>query len=154
MIRSLLVGALAGMRSVTPLAAVSAAAWRRELPADNGAPALLDHPLVAVGLATFAASEIAGDKWSKAPDRIIAPGIAGRLVTGAVAGMALAPRDRRVAAGLLGAAGAVGAAYLTFAARMRAMQRYGQVPTGFVEDALMLAGTVAVVRSAKPRLAE
>lgn len=150
MIRSFLIGAVSGMRSLTPLAAVSAAAWRGELPADNGAPPLLGHPLVAAGTAALAAGELVGDKWRGSPDRIIAPGIAARLATGAIAGMALAPREQRVAAGLAGAAGAVGAAYLTFAARMRAMRRHGQASTGFAEDALMLAGTVALVRGARP----
>ena len=145
MLPSLLIGALAGARSLTPLATVSDAARRGALPQDSGAPALLGHPLVAAGTATLAAGEIAGDKWSKAPDRIVPSGMAARLVTGAVAGMALAPRDKRVTAGLIGAAAAVGASYLTFAARMRAIRRYGQKPTGFVEDALVAGGSWWVV---------
>ena len=149
LIRSAMIGALAGARAISPLAAVSAAAWRDELPRDNGAPPLLGHPLVAAGTLALAAGEMAGDKWSEAPDRIVASGMAARIVTGAVAGMALAPKHQRVAAGLIGAAAAAGAAYLTFSARMAALRRYGQVPTGFVEDALLLAGTTAVVRGAK-----
>jgi uncharacterized membrane protein len=145
MLRSVLIGALAGARSMTPLAAVSDAARRDALPADSGAPALLGQPAVAAGTLALAAGEIAGDKWRHAPDRIVLAGIAGRVVTGAIAGAALAPREQRVAAALVGAAAAVGAAYLTFAARMRAMRRYGQVPTGLVEDALVVGGSWWVV---------
>jgi hypothetical protein len=38
----------------------------------------------------------------------------------------------------LGAVAAVGAAYLTFALRTRAMRRFGQTATGLVEDAFTL----------------
>lgn len=149
MIRSFLIGAVAGMRALTPLAVVSNAARQGALPDGNGAPPLLGHPLVTAGTAALALGELAGDKMKSAPDRIVAPGIAARLVTGAVAGMALAPRERRAAAALLGAGGAVGAAYLTFALRMRAMRRFGQRSTGLVEDALMLGSTLALVNGAR-----
>ena len=69
---------------------------------------------------------------------------------GAIAGAALAPRRQRALAGALGAAGAVGAAYLSFDARIRSMQRFGQVSTGVVEDAIMLAATLAIVGGAAP----
>lgn len=44
LIHSILMGAVAGMRSMTPLAAVANAARTGKLPADNGAPALLANP--------------------------------------------------------------------------------------------------------------
>jgi hypothetical protein len=46
-------------------------------------------------------------------------------------------RDER-SAGLLGIVSAIGASYVTFAARTRSMRRYGQRPTGVVEDALIV----------------
>jgi len=147
-IRSFLIGVVSGMRAMTPLAAVSDAAHRGTLPDDNGAPPLLGHPLVAAGTKLLAAGEMFADKLPSSPDRIIAPGIAGRVVTGAIAGAALAPRSQRGLAAALGAAGAVGAAYLTFDARIRSMQRFGQVSTGVVEDAIMLAATLWIVGGA------
>jgi uncharacterized membrane protein len=63
-------------------------------------------------------------------------GIAARVLTGGLAGAAVAPRGRRVAAVTLGATGAVGAAYLGFHLRRRAMRRFGQVSTGLMEDAV------------------
>lgn len=148
MLRSILIGLISGMRSMTPLAAVSAAAASGTLPRDTGAPALLGHPLVVGGTSAMAAGELLGDKWASAPDRIIAPGIAARLVTGAVAGAALAPRRQWKIAALVGAAAAVASSYVTFDLRMRALRRYGQVSTGIVEDAIMLAGTALVMKGA------
>jgi uncharacterized membrane protein len=148
MIRSFLIGVVAGMRAMTPLAAVADAARRRTLPPGNGALALLARPVVSAGAAVMAAGELAGDKMPSAPDRIIVPGLAARLVTGAMAGAALAPREQRVPAALLGMVGAVGGAYLTFDVRMWAMRRFGQVSTGLVEDAVMLAATNWIVHGA------
>jgi len=149
-IRSILIGAVAGMRAMTPLAAVSDAARRGALSADNGGPALLAHPLVSAGTKLLAAGELLGDKLPSAPDRVIIPGLAARLVTGAVAGAALAPRSRRPTAALLGAAVAVGAAYLTFNVRMRSMRRFGQASTGAVEDAITVGAALWIVNGAKP----
>lgn len=145
MVRSLLIGLLAGARSLTPLAVVADAA-RRGRAGDGGAAALLGRPVVSAGAALLAAGEAAGDKLPSAPDRIILPGIAARIATGGLAGAALAPRSRQVAAAILGAAGAVGGAYLTFAARRRAMRRFGQIGTGLVEDALTLGGAWWIAR--------
>ena len=148
MIRSLLIRAVAGARSMTPLAAVSLAAWANRLPRGHGAPGLLGHPAVALGTLVLAAGELAGDKMRSAPNRTVAPGIAARLVTGAVAGAAVAPRDQRYLAGALGAAAAVAASYLSFTLRMRAMRRYGQTPTGLVEDALTAGAASLLVTGA------
>jgi uncharacterized membrane protein len=138
MIRSFLIGLVAGSRALTPLATVSDAARRHALPANNGAPAWLGHPLVAAGLKTLAAGELMGDKMRTAPDRTVLAGLLARIVSGGLAGAALAPRRKALAGAALGAAAAVGASYLTFAGRRRAMERFGQTPTGLVEDALTL----------------
>lgn len=149
MLRSLLIGALAGSRSLTPLAMVSGAARRDRLPPGHSAPALLGDPRVTAGIGALAAAELAGDKWKHAPDRIVLPGMAARVVTASAAAMALAPRERRTTAAALGAAAAIGSAYLTFAARVRAMRRWGQVPTGLVEDALVVGASWAVVHAGR-----
>lgn len=140
-----LMGAVAGARSMTPLAAVSLAAQARRLPRHNGAQHLLEKPWVTAGALALAVGELFGDKMKTAPDRIVAPGLAARLVTGAVAGAALAPRENRVTAAAVGAVAAVAASYVTFAARMKALRRYGQTKSGLVEDAIVVASALAVV---------
>jgi len=146
MIRSVLLGAAAGMRAMTPLATVTAAARRRELPESNGLPRLLDTPLAAAGAMALAVGELAGDKMPTAPDRIIPAGMVGRVATGAIAAAAVAPRRRRAVAAGLGAATAFAASYLTWGLRMRAMRRFGQTRTGFVEDAAALGLATLAVR--------
>jgi uncharacterized membrane protein len=149
MIPSFLIGLVAGSRAMTPLAAVSDAAARGMLPRDSGAPSWLGHPLVAAGSKALAGGELLGDKMRTAPDRIVLAGIAARIVSGGIAGAALAPRHRALAGALLGATAAVGAAYLTFGARVRAIRRFGQTPSGLVEDALTIGAANLVLRGAR-----
>jgi len=48
-----------------------------------------------------------------------------RVVTAGIAGAALAPRNRALAGGLLGATAASVAAYVTFGLRIAALKRWG-----------------------------
>lgn len=146
MLKSFLIGLIGGQRAMTPLAVVAIAGARGELPAGNGAPALLGNPLVAAAAALFAAGEMAGDKQPTAPDRIVPIGLAARFATSAIAGAALASRQRRWLGAAIGGLTAVAAAYPGWRARCAAMGRWGQTSTGFVEDAGVLAGAIAIVR--------
>ncbi|WP_297511716.1 DUF4126 family protein [uncultured Caulobacter sp.] len=147
MLRSILIGLSAGARAITPLAAVSEAAREGQLPRDNGAPSWLGHPLFAAGAMALAAGELWGDKLTSAPDRIVPAGILARLVSGGLAGAALSPRRQRYLGAALGAGAAVAAAYVTFHARMRALRRFGQTPSGLVEDALTVGAAQLVTRA-------
>ncbi|WP_375391800.1 DUF4126 domain-containing protein [uncultured Sphingomonas sp.] len=148
MLASFLMGLIGGQRAMTPLAVVAVAAARGELPADSGAPKLLAHPLAAAGATLLAVGEMAGDKQRTAPDRIVPIGLAARFVTSAVAGMALAPKRQRWLSAAVGGATAVIASYPGWRARCAAMERWSQARTGFVEDAAVLAGAAAIVRTA------
>lgn len=148
MLNSILIGLVSGARAMTPLAAVSDAAQHGRLPVDNGAPSWLGHPLVSAGTKLLAAGELGGDKMKSAPDRIVPAGIAARLLSAGIAGAALAPRRRRLAGALLAGTAATAAAYITFHLRMRVLRRYGQTPTGLVEDAITVGAARAVVSHA------
>jgi uncharacterized membrane protein len=143
MLRSILIGLVAGQRAMTPLALVAGAARRGTLPGD--APALLRHPAVAAGAVALAAAEMAGDKMASAPDRTVLPGLAARTLTSAFAGAALAPKDQRRTAAALAVAAALASSYAGLALRKRAMRRYGQTATGFVEDAALVGSGLAIV---------
>ena len=147
MLASFLIGLVGGQRAMTPLTAVAIAAARDELPVDNGAPRLLANPVVAAGALALAIGEMAGDKQKTAPDRVVAIGLAARFVTSAIAGAALVPRRQRWLGAAVGGVTAVVASYPGWRARMAAIPGYGQTPTGFVEDAAVLGGAVAIVRS-------
>jgi uncharacterized membrane protein len=148
MLASFLMGLVGGQRAMTPLATVAIAAARDELPADNGAPKLLGHPVVAAGALALAVAEMAGDKQKTAPDQIVPIGLAARFVTSAIAGAALSSHKQRWLGAAIGGATAVVASYPGWRARMAALGRYGQTPTGFVEDAAMVAGAAAITRNA------
>jgi len=147
MLASFLMGLVGGQRALTPLATVSVAAARGRLPAGNGAPGLIAHPLVAAATVALAAAELAGDKMKTAPDRIVPIGLTARFITSAIAGAALAPRRQRWLAAALGGTTAVIASYPGWRARIATMPRYGQTPTGLVEDAIVILGAVAVLRA-------
>jgi uncharacterized membrane protein len=150
LIRSILMGIVAGMRSFTPIAVISWATTRSPLSRQNNALALLSSPKISKVTLALATAELLGDKMRSAPDRIIAPGIVARIVTGAIAGAAVAPRrDQRLGA-ILGATAAVGAAYVTFAFRQRAMRDRGETSTGLIEDAVA-PGAALWVAHAAPR---
>ncbi|WP_019302144.1 hypothetical protein [Xanthomonas oryzae] len=63
----------------------------------------------------------------------------------------MAPHQQRGIAALLGATTAVAATYLTFNARMRAIERYGQTSTGVVEDAISVGAATLLMRDAAKR---
>ncbi|MEN1959744.1 DUF4126 family protein [Luteimonas sp. MJ246] len=155
LVHSVLMGAIGGMRAVTPLAAVANAARDGLLPRDNGAPRWLASPVASAATGALALAEMAGDKMKSAPDRIALPGLLARCATGVIAGVALAPARQRNTAALLGAAAAIGSSYATFRMRKYALQRYGQTPTGVVEDGISAAGAALVVavvgRADRPR---
>ncbi|MFN4119726.1 hypothetical protein [Acidovorax sp.] len=140
---SVLIGAIASARSMTPMAALSAARLLgRHTP---GKLALLDRPLFKYGALAMGAGELAGDKMKTAPDRTVALGLVARVMSAGIAGAALAPSGRERAGALAAVATAVPLAYLTLDARKSAMKRIGQTPSGLIEDALVIAGGVAIV---------
>ena len=145
MLSSVMMGLVGGQRAMTPLAAVAVAAASGRLPADNGAPRLLSHPIVAAGAVALAVAEIAGDKQGTAPDRTVPAGLAARLLTSAIAGAALAPRRQRWLGAAVGGLTALVAAYPGLRARLTAMSRGGQASTGFLEDAVVVTGAAAIV---------
>ena len=145
MLRSFLIGLVAGQRGMTPLAVVAGAARQGTLSAGAPGARLLAHPVVAGGAVALAAAEMAGDKMATAPDRTIPPGLIARAMSAGFAGAALAER-RRMTGALVAATTAVAAASAGLALRRYGMRRWGQTVTGFVEDAAVLAGGIAIAR--------
>lgn len=140
---SALIGVVASARSMTPMAALTAARLTgRRTP---GRLVLLDHPLFRFGALFMGAGELAGDKMKSAPDRTVFLGLLARVLSAGIAGAALAPKGReRLGAGVAVAV-AVPMAHLSLAGRRRAMRRMGQTRSGLIEDALIVAAGAAVV---------
>lgn len=140
---SFLIGVVASARSMTPMAALSAArlAGRRT----PGRLVLLDHPVVKAGALVMGAGELLGDKMKTAPDRTVFLGLLARVMSAGIAGAALAPQGRERAGAAVAVTTAVPLAYATLAARKQAMGRIGQTRSGLIEDALVVAAGMAVV---------
>ena len=149
MLRSVLIGLVAGQRAMTPLAALATAARQGRLAAGAPMVSLLQKPVVAGGAVALAALEMAGDKMKSAPNRIVVSGMLARSLTAGYAGAALAPAGKRVAGGALAVATALGASYVGWRLRCAAMRRYGQTATGFAEDALVLGSGLAIALGGK-----
>ncbi len=140
---SSLIGAVASARSMTPMASLSIARiLGKRTP---GELFLLDRPLFKFGALAMGAGELAGDKMKTAPDRTVALGLIARVSSAGIAGAALAPRGRERDGALAAVSTAVPLAYLTLAARKRAMAKIGQTKSGLIEDALIMAAAAAVV---------
>jgi uncharacterized membrane protein len=140
---SALIGAVASARSMTPMATIAAArlAGRRT----QGRLLLLDRPLFKFGALFMGVGELFGDKMKSAPDRTVFLGLLARVMSAGIAGAALAPRGRERDGATVAVATAVPLAYLTLAARKRAMAEVGQTRSGLIEDALVLAAGVAII---------
>jgi uncharacterized membrane protein len=140
---SVLIGAVASARSMTPMATLATArlAGRRT----PGRLMLLDHPLFKFGALAMGVGELFGDKMKSAPDRTVLLGLLARVMSAGLAGAALAPRGRERTGAVLAIGTAVPLAYLTLAGRKRAMARFGQTSSGLIEDALVVAAGSAIV---------
>ena len=144
---SVLIGAVASARSMTPMAALATARLAGER--TPGKLVLLDHPLFKFGALAMGVGELFGDKMKTAPDRTVFLGLLARTITAGFAGAALAPPKRQIAGAALGVGAAIASSYAGLAARKWAMARWGQTSTGFVEEAIMFTAANAIA-NAKP----
>jgi uncharacterized membrane protein len=143
LLSSILIGAVASARSMTPMAALATARLARR--GTPGKLALLDRPLFKFGALAMGVGELLGDKMKTAPDRTVFLGLLARTMSAGIAGSALAPHGREREGAVAAVATAVPLAYVTLAARKRAMARVGQTRSGLVEDALVVAAGAAIV---------
>jgi len=146
---SILIGAVASARSMTPMATIATArlAGRQT----TGNLLLLDRPLFKYGALAMGAGELAGDKMKTAPDRTVFLGLLARVMSAGIAGAALAPAGEEKAGAAVAVATAVPLAYITLAGRKQAMAKIGQTRSGLIEDALIVAAGAAIVALATRR---
>jgi uncharacterized membrane protein len=143
LLSSVLIGAVASARSMTPMATLAMA--RMADRQTSGKLVLLDKPLFKAGALAMGAGELVGDKMKSAPDRTVFLGLLARVMSAGIAGAALAPQGRERAGAAVAVATAVPLAYLTLAGRKRAMASIGQTRSGLIEDALIVAAGAAIV---------
>lgn len=129
---------------MAPLALLAGATRQGKLADDWIGGRLIKRPLGTTGAVGMAALEMAGDKMKSAPDRTVFLGLLARTITSSFAGAAVAPKGQRLAGAAVATAAAIASSYAGLALRKRAMTRYGQTATGFVEDALVLGAGAKV----------
>ncbi len=145
-------GLVAGMRSQLPLAMLANAANSGQFASGNdGVLSHLRSKWAPVVFDTLAAGEIAADKMPFVPSRIGAGPLAGREMTGGLAGAAIFRNaGRSMPAGLvLGMAGAAAGSFGGYYARSFLSKRTGlpDLVWAVAEDALAIGlGTFAVKR--------
>lgn len=144
-------GIVTGMRSAMGPAFTSYAMNQRPSDKLRRSPlGFMQQPTTARVLKTLAAGELVVDKSPGVGNRIAATGIAGRALSGALAGATLyqAKGGKAWKGGLLGAAVAVAAAYAFFYLRREAGRKFKikDAALGGVEDAMALGIASASIR--------
>lgn len=117
----------------------------------EGTPfAFLASPRTARILTVLAVGEALADKLPFSPDRISAPGLIGRMTSGALVGAALfAAAERRATVGAgLGLLSAAAASYPSYYLRVKIQEKLGAPnwAVGLVEDALAEGGGLLALR--------
>lgn len=124
---AVLLGGLAGMRSMAAPAALGRLSQAGKLEHTKGALALVSRPGFAKSANLLAVAELVADKLPFTPNRTAAGPLLGRALMGGFAGASIFAAQRRpaVPGALIGAAAAVGAACAAFAIRKRIVRRSG-----------------------------
>jgi uncharacterized membrane protein len=145
-----LIGAAAGLRTMTPVAAIAWAAshdsrLRRTKLAFLGSTAA---PYIASALAL---GELVVDKLPQTPSRKALPSFAARIAAGTLCGAVLASRDASApGGGIAGAAGAVAGTLGGFEFRRRLVRSTGgnDLPVALLEDAIAIGASAAASQAA------
>lgn len=143
----LLIGIIAGLRSLTGLAAVSWAARLGRLDLATTPLAFLGYAFTPWILTVVALGELVVDKLPTTPSRKVPMGFAARIVTGALSGAAIGAASGALLVGAI--AGIIGAVIGTLgghAFRARLAAAFGRDrPAALIEDAVAIGGALLAV---------
>ena len=144
---ALLLGVIAGLRAVTPVAAVSWAASLGILKLTGTPLAFLGSAITPWVVTLIAAGELFNDKLPKTPSRKVPIQFGGRIVTGGLAGAAVGLSAGALIPGVvLGVIGAVIGTLGGAWARGRLAAAFGRdLPAALVEDVVAVGGAALVV---------
>jgi len=143
-----LIGVVAGLRALTPLAAVSWAARLGWLHLDNTWLAFLGYAATPYIFSVLAIGELINDKLPKTPSRKAPPGFAARIVTGTLSGAAFGAVSQSLfGSPVAGALGAVAGTLGGYEFRSRVVKAIGgkDLPIALLEDAIAVGGAFLIV---------
>jgi uncharacterized membrane protein len=142
-IAALLIGVVAGLRALTPLAAVSWAAHLGWIHLEGTWLAFLGYAATPYIFSLLAIGEIINDKLPNTPSRKAPPGFIARIVTGGLSGAALGGIGGAVA-GMVGAvAGTLGG--YEFRSRLVRATGSKDLPIALLEDVIAVGGAFLIV---------
>jgi uncharacterized membrane protein len=146
---ALLIGIVAGLRTMTAPAAISWAAWSGWLALEGSWFAFLGNSWTPWIFTLLALGEFVGDQLPSTPSRTVPLQFGARLLSGAMCGAAIASPHGAMLGGLL--AGIVGAVIGTFgghAFRLRLASAFKKdLPAALVEDVIAISGAWLIVQA-------
>jgi uncharacterized membrane protein len=144
---ALLIGIVAGLRSMTPPAAVSWAARLGWLDLSSTPLAFLGYAFTPWIMTAFALGELVVDQLPTTPSRKEPVGFGARIVSGGLSGAAIGAASGALAIGAV--AGIIGAVIGTFgghAFRARLAIAFGRdLPAALIEDAVAIGGAYLIM---------
>jgi uncharacterized membrane protein len=143
-----LIGVIAGLRALTPLAAVAWAGFGRGILHNTPLSGLGRLP-AAIVFTVLALLEIVNDKRPSTPSRLKPAGLIARIVTGGLCGACLASAEAEsiLFGAVLGAVGGVVGAFVGYYARgglVKAL-KVPDLPIALLEDAVAIGGAIFIV---------
>lgn len=142
---AILIGVTAGLRAVTPIAAVSWGAYLGWIDLSATPAAFLGNIIAVVIITLLAIAELVSDQLPATPSRKAPMQFGTRILLGAIAGALLMPADW-IIGGILGAVGAVIGTLLGAEVRARLATTLGRdLPAALVEDVVAIIAAVAIV---------
>jgi uncharacterized membrane protein len=144
---ALIIGLLAGLRAMTPLAAVSWGARLGHIPLGGSWLAFLGYTWTPWVLSALALAELVSDQLPSTPSRTVPVQFATRIIVGGACGAALGvPSGMTLVGAVLGAIGGVAGTLLGAAARARLADAFGRdLPAALIEDAVVIIGSILIV---------
>ena len=142
---AILIGIIAGLRAVTPLAAISWGAWLGWIDLSATPFAFIGSIIAVIIISLLAIAELISDQLPNTPSRKVPMQFGTRIVLGAAAGALLMPANWLVG-GLLGAIGAVIGTFGGAEIRGMLAKTFGRdLPAGLLEDVVAIAGAFLIV---------
>ena len=150
LVLALLIGVIAGLRSMTAPAVVSWAARLGWININSSWLAFLGYSWTPWILSIAALGELIADKLPSTPSRKMPPSFAFRIVSGSISGAAIGISHGSLLLGLVG--GAIGAVIGTLggaAARSALAKIFGKdLPAALLEDAVAIVGAILILKAA------
>ena len=144
---ALLIGMIAGLRTMTAPAAIAWGAYLGWQPLAESWAGFMGHWVAVLILTVLALGELIADQLPSTPSRKVPQQFGARIVSGAFSGAVMGTLGGSLLIGLVaGAVGAVIGTYGGAAARASLGATFGRdLPAALIEDAVAIAGALVIV---------